>query len=103
MKSPFSFEYCDWIHNGQICQFEWKRATDSVQKQACNGLDPRVTYTGNYDNHECEIEISKVSAEDNGTWTCDIESYVWGPGRGYKVQKNLVVAVKQPSGTNIWF
>ena len=56
-------------------------------------MGPRVTYTGNYDNHECEIEISNVSADDNGSWTCDIESYVRFGGSGYKVRENLMVAV----------
>ena len=34
-------------------------------------------------SHECDIELSGVRAEDEGTWRCEMESYVWGLVRGY--------------------
>merc|ERR1712203_579045 len=78
------WEYCNWIHTSR-CEFEWKRRHDAVKMQSCMGLNSRVAFTGNYDSHECQIEISNAtSLVDAGNWTCDIESYVFGPIRGDK-------------------
>ena len=62
--------------------------------QTCMGLHSRVKYVGNYTAHECEIEVSNVSSDDSGVWSCDVESYVLGATSGYKAQKELTLTVK---------
>ena len=53
-----------------------------------------MTYIGNYDNHECKIELSNVGLDDAGTWTCDMESYVSGDHiSGYQVKRNVELIV----------
>ena len=63
------------------------------------GIHSRVKYVGNYDAHECEIEVSNVSSDDSGVWSCDVESYVLGATSGYRVQKELTLTVKSPPTT----
>ena len=91
---PFRFEYCTWRHNGQLCQFVWKRTSDAVEMQTCVGINSCVKYVGNFTAHECEIEVSNVSSDDSGVWSCDVESYVLGATSGYRVQKELTLTVK---------
>ena len=98
---PFRFEDCTWRHNGQLCQFVWKRTSDAVEMQTCMGINSRVKYVGNYTAHECEIEVSNVSSDDSGVWSCDVESYVLGATSGYRVQKELTLTIKPPTTTTI--
>ena len=65
------------------------------------GLHSRVKYVGNYTAHECEIEVSNVSSDDSGVWSCDVESYVLGATSGYKAQKELTLTIKSPTTTTI--
>ena len=69
--------------------------------QTCMGLHSRVKYVGNYTAHECEIEVSNVSSDDSGVWSCDVESYVLGATSGYKAQKELTLTIKSPTTTTI--
>ena len=64
-------------------------------------LHSRVKYVGNYTAHECEIEVSNVSSDDSGVWSCDVESYILGANRGYKAQKELTLTIKSPTITTI--
>ena len=48
---------------------------------------------GNYNNHECEIEVIGLNEMDLGEWTCEMESYVYGVGRGTTVKKGINVHV----------
>ena len=32
-KADSSYEYCNWHHEGDVCEFEWKRSFGSVKKQ----------------------------------------------------------------------
>ena len=54
-------------------------------------LNPRIFYSvsnwwcifqGTYKNYECGIEVSNADAEDDGEWTCEIESWVKRGKRG---------------------
>ena len=77
------YEYCSWTHNNQICKFEWKRSFSGVRIQDCDDdLKERMQFLGNYNDHECLIELSNVSLSDTGEWVCALESYVWGPISG---------------------
>ena len=67
--------------------------------QTCQRIDSRVKYIGNYTAHECKIELSNVSSDDSGVWSCDVESYVLGATSGYRVQKELTLTIKPPTTT----
>ena len=69
--------------------------------QTCQRIDSRVKYVGNYTAHECKIELSNVSSDDSGVWSCDVESYVLGATSGYRVQKELTITIKSPTTTTI--
>ena len=77
------YEFCSWKHDDQICQFEWKRSYGEVKKQNCDTyLNDRIEFIGNYNEFDCSIELSNLTLSDAGKWTCDLESYVWGPISG---------------------
>ena len=79
------YEFCSWKHNNQICKFEWKRSYGDVKKQSCDtNLNDRIQFVGNYNKYDCSIELSNLTLSDAGEWTCDLESYVWGPLSGTK-------------------
>ena len=69
--------------------------------QTCMGIHSRVKYVGNYTAHECEIEVSNVSSDDSGVWSCDVESYVFGATSGYRAQKELTLTIKSPTTTTV--
>merc|ERR1719242_2928181 len=62
-------------------------------------LDPRTTYSGDYEKHECSITISSVQLRDAGSWSCEMESYVWGSTRGYKSKNKIEVVIEEKSTT----
>ena len=77
------YEYCTWKHNNDFCKFEWKRSYGKVRKQKCDtNWNERIEFLGNYNENECSIELSNLTLSDAGEWTCDLESYVWGPISG---------------------
>ena len=79
------YEFCTWKHEERICKFEWKRRFGEVRKQVCDqDLNDRFRFLGNYNQHECSIQLSHVSQSDLGEWTCQMESYVLGPISGNK-------------------
>ena len=44
-----------------------------VIKQDCHDdLDPRLSYSGNYKQHECSITISSLELGDAGKWSCEV-------------------------------
>ena len=87
------FEYCDWYHKGRVCKFEWKRWHSAVRKQSCyRKLRNRMNYIGNYDKHECKVELSNVDVSDSGNWTCQVEGYGFFT-RGDIVKKQLSINV----------
>ena len=50
-------------------------------------------FEGNYEGHECLIELKDVRLEDAGQWKCEMESYVWGIARGYTRKRAIEVTV----------
>ena len=51
--------------------------------QKCSPIfKDRMKYIGNYNSHECKIELFNVTKADEGTWNCKMESYVLGLTRG---------------------
>ena len=95
-----SYEFCKWKHeNGEICMFEWKRAHDAVKMQDCGTYINRMKFIGNYNKHECKIKIRGVTKMDQGKWTCQLESYVWGPARGSENTASLNLRVLEKPTT----
>ena len=99
MFRSYRFEYCYWKHSDRMCAFEWKRASGAVEKQACAGFKDRINYVGDYNQHECKIELTNVNSYDNGSWICEIESYVLGDHvSGYKESALIQVLVLPQEG-----
>ena len=48
----------------------------------CLGLDQRVEFAGSYPDHDCSLRVSEAASLDTGLWTCQLESYKFGGGRG---------------------
>ena len=53
-----------------------------------------MSYVGNYKSHECKIRLSHVSKKDQGSWRCEIESFMWGPLRGDEASASIHLNVK---------
>jgi len=90
------YEHCDWKHPGgsKVCNFEWKRNVGSVQMMECDGLIDRVSFAGDYNQHQCGITVTNAQMEDTGIWTCEVEQYVWGDwSRGTTVAATMNVSV----------
>ena len=92
-KSDSHYEYCVWRHRNRVCNFEWKKSHGAVKKQTCTELDNRAIFKGDYNSHECAIDLTNVQLSDNGEWSCEMESYVWGIVRGYTHKKSLNLRV----------
>lgn len=92
-KSDGYYEYCIWRHRNRVCNFEWKKAHDDVKKQTCTELNDRAHFRGSYVNHECSIDLENVQLSDQGEWSCEMESYVWGPARGSTNKKSMILKV----------
>jgi len=89
------FEYCTWTHAGERqCDLEWKMMKDKVIIQECHSeLSHRVSVTGDYNSHECGIEIEGFEAKDAGNWTCEMEEYYKFGGRGSGPTDSLTLTV----------
>ena len=88
------YEFCSWTHEDRICKFEWKRNYGEVKKQDCDTeFNARIRFLGNYNSHECTIELSNLSLSDAGEWTCELQAYVWGPisGNTDKASLHLII------------
>jgi len=77
------YEYCKFIHNGNICDFGWKRDVWNITVLDCADYADRMVWTGNYDYYKCAITITDAKSDDAGTWSCELESYAAGKFRGY--------------------
>merc|ERR1712184_200991 len=69
------YEYCKFIHNGNICDFQWKREAWNITVADCTDYADRMVWSGNYDYYKCAITITDAKSDDAGTWSCEIESY----------------------------
>ena len=72
-------------------RINWIVSKSKVDKYFIFDIYPR--FEGNYEGHECLIELKDVLLEDAGQWKCEMESYVWGIGRGYTRKKAMEVQV----------
>ena len=99
-KADGYFEYCDWYHGSQVCKFEWKRWHSAVRKQSCSRqLRNRMNYVGQYDEHECKVELKNVDVSDSGNWTCKVEGYGFFT-RGDIVKKYINLGIENVTRGN---
>jgi len=57
------YEWCNFTHNGQLCDFAWTRAAWNVTTLECDDFKDRIEFNYQegskvlYDNHICEITL----------------------------------------------
>ena len=82
-QADSAYEFCKFRSpTGQFCDYEWKRNVWNVTQTDCEGLEDRVTFAGSYEDHECALMVYGAIESDRGLWSCEVESYVLGGGRG---------------------
>ena len=57
------------------------------------GLNIRTEFKGNFEHYECKIQLKNIGLTDSGIWTCEMESYVFGPIRGTVQRKDMSLNV----------
>merc|ERR1711872_738576 len=82
-QADSSYEFCTFRSpSGQFCDFEWKRSIWNISQADCEGLEERVIFAGSYNDHQCALLVQGAAESDQGLWSCEVESYVLGGGRG---------------------
>ena len=76
-----------------LCIMSSSRCLEYKQKNLSHLCVKLARFKGNYEGHECLIEVENVRPEDAGQWKCEMESYVWGIGRGTVKKRAIEVAV----------
>ena len=71
--SSSTHEHCTWIHNDNVCRFDWDRRHRYVQNSICKAYGKRLTFLGIYWAHECKMKLTNVTESDSGKWTCEME------------------------------
>ena len=69
---------------------------------SCDGLDERMEFAGDYSEHSCSVRVQGARESlDSGLWTCHLESYTFGGGRGSGTvrSKDIYVQVMPPTTT----
>ena len=63
-----------------------------------------MRFIGNYDQHECKVELKNVAPSDVGKWECELESYVFGGSRGsgYTDKKSVTLNVTNEGKENFY-
>jgi len=93
------YEWCKFIHNDKICDFQWKRDVWNITTLECSDFEGRSRFVGTYDSYECGMELENVTPEDAGEWQCELESYHAGRYRGYGYKKTGVMEISVPTTT----
>ena len=57
------YEWCKFIHNDKICDFQWERAAWNITMLECSDFAGRARFIGTYDNYECGMELDNVTPE----------------------------------------
>jgi len=100
-----AYEFCKWTNpQGQICDFEWKRAKGNITTQECHGaFSEKAVFHGKYDDRECGITIASATIQDQGTWRCEVEEYVFLGSRGSGALESgtIQVRVQNPTTTTL--
>lgn len=95
------YEWCTFTHLEQSCEIEWKRSPYNVTMGSCDYIDRGAEFRGDYNKYTCGLMIPAATAEDQGEWSVNFESYVNGGSRGdgNKQSKKYVVNVELPTTT----
>jgi hypothetical protein len=98
-----AYEFCKWINpQQQECDFEWKRAKGNITTQDCHGaFSEKVVFHGKYDDKECGITIASATAQDQGTWRCEVEEYVFLGSRGSGSLETAEIQVRVQNPTTV--
>ena len=57
------YEWCKFMHNDKICDFQWKRDVWNITTLECSDFEGRSRFVGTYDNYECGMELDNVTPE----------------------------------------
>ena len=82
------YNYCTFKHNGKICDFKWNGngwGIGNFTVAECEDYENRMDFSGTYDIFAkiygsgfgpwiCAVNITDVSFEDAGAWSCEVES-----------------------------
>lgn len=93
--SNSAYEHCTWRHRKKACRFDWNKHHNGLKESTnCDSFNGRVKFTGNYDTHECGIELNSVARSDAGVWTCEMESATtWKKSSGEIKSKTIKITV----------
>ena len=61
----------------------------------------KLIFSGDYERHECGIRVEGAGSGDEGLWTCSMEYYKFGGGKGSSriLRKDTYVHVVSPTTT----
>ena len=62
------YEYCKFIHNDKVCDFQWKKDVGNITILECSDFGGRARFVGTYLNYECEMELDNVTPEGNSVY-----------------------------------
>merc|ERR550532_614931 len=91
-----AYEFCKWINpQEQECDFVWKRAEGNITTQECHSaFSEKAVFHGKYDDKECGITIASATSQDEGTWRCEVEEYVFLGSRGSGALRKAEIQVR---------
>ena len=78
----FIFKHSNTVEKQDNCTLD--NGNSEVGESLWNS---RITFKGDYHKYECKIQLDHISEWDFGDWTCEMESYVLGPLKGYTKRK----------------
>ena len=70
------YEWCTFKHAEKMCEIQWKKTPYNVTMGQCDDYEGRVEFKGEYNQYQCGLRVAAATAEDDGEWECDFESYV---------------------------
>ena len=86
----YDFKFSNQVEKQDDCTMDYNLSNSNSSHKF-----PRVSFTGDYHKYECTIQVEKITTEDDGTWKCEVESYVFGPFRGTVKTKTISMNVFQ--------
>ena len=90
MRQCFLFKFSNQVEKQNDCTLD-DLPTHPNSSKALS----RISLKGDYHKYECKIQVDGISIDDDGSWKCDMESYVFGPFRGTLNTKTISINVFQ--------
>ena len=94
------YRSCTFRKGGKICEIEWNLYSSHVTMGQCDDFAGRVKFRGDYNSHECGLEIVNADIEDDGDWSCEFESNVLSFRQGTISSENFTVDVVIPTSAS---